>query len=217
VPSSRLPHPPFLNMATTILNDITIETPPAEYNGAFHSDMIILGGGKTVWEDYFTARELMPKAEIMCVNDIGTQFKAEQIHHMVSLHLGFFPATKLLRREKSMLEKYVNHCSIDGAGVDVVWRMQNVGGTGGLFATKIAMAMGSKHIIICGIPMDNTGHYFDPPDAVKNHTTKFSENHCNMKPWIDMKKSGIAMDRVRSMGGHTAGIFGKPTKEWVQT
>jgi hypothetical protein len=203
-------------MATVVQNDITIETPPTEYDGKFHANMIILGGGKTVWEDYFFARSIMPKSEIMCVNDIGGQFKAEHIHHMVSLHTGFFVATKLLRQEKSVNLDYRNHFPKAATGVDVVWRMQNVGGTSGLFATKIAVAMGSKHIILCGIPMDNTGHYFDPPNADGNHTTKFSQNNCNLVPWRDCKKSGLVMSRVRSMGGHTAHIFGKPTEEWAK-
>jgi hypothetical protein len=204
-------------MPTKILNDITISDPPAQYDGKSNANMIILGGGRTVWEDYFFARSIMSSAEIMCINDIGTQFKAEHIHHMVSLHVGFFPATKLLRREKGLLHKYVNHCTVKREGVDVVWRMQNAGGTSGLFATKIALAMGSKKIILCGIPMDNTGHYFDPPEAEKNRTTKFSAQNSTLAPWRDMKKSKLVMDRVRSMGGHTAGIFGKPTKEWVQS
>jgi hypothetical protein len=202
-------------MATVVQNDITINTPPVEYDGTDSPDMIILGGGKTVWEDYFSARSIMPESQIMCVNDIGGQFKVEQIHHMVSLHTGFFVATKLLRREKGMLKGYVNHFTKASPGVDVVWRMQNVGGTSGLFATKVAIAMGAQHIILCGIPMDNTGHYFDPPDATKNHTAKFSKNRCNLAPWIDMKKSKRVMSKVRSMGGHTAGIFGKPTAEWA--
>jgi hypothetical protein len=198
-----------------IVNDIVIDTPPDIANSDT-SNIIILGGGKTVWEDYFKAKEIMPSYKVMCVNDIGTQFKAEQIHHLVSLHKGFFPAVKLLRKEKSMYEKYITHCNVAAQDVDYVWRMENVGGTSGLFAVKVAMALGAKRIIICGIPMDNSGHYFDPPDAIKNHTTKFSENHCNLAPWIDLKKSKHAMQTVRSMGGHTASIVGTPTKEWAR-
>jgi hypothetical protein len=77
--------------------------------------------------------------------------------------------------------------------------------------------MGSKHIILCGIPADNSGHYFDPPTPEDNRTTKFSQNHSGFAEWRQMKKSALVMSRIRSMSGNTGNLFGKPTKEWVQS
>lgn len=115
-----------------------------------------------------------------------------------------------------MLESVCAHCDVTGVGVDCVWNMQSAGGTSGLFAVKIALALGSSKIIICGIPMDGSGHYFDPPDAKKNNTDDFS-NKAGFAPWHDVARIQIASDRVRSMSGRTAQLFGKPTKEWVQS
>jgi hypothetical protein len=206
-------------MATKIINDITISDPPSIAGGDC-PNMLILGGGKGLWEDYFAAREVMPSSHIMCVNDIAAQFKAEKIQHAVSLHHRLLPAVCIMRKEKGMLEKVCRHSSSRGAredSADVYWCMQNGGGTSGLFATKIAIAMGSKHIILCGLPIDSSGHYFDPPTPEDNRTTKFAENHSSFAEWRDMKKSKLVMSRVRSMSGNTGNLFGKPTKEWVQS
>ena len=199
-----------------IINDVVVNEPPS-IAGSDDNNILILGGAKCVWEDYFEACKLMPSHKIMCVNDIGGQFKAEPIHHMVSLHKGFFTATKLLRKEKSMLEKYYGHCSVQARDADYIWDMENVGGTSGVFATKVALAIGAKKIILCGIPMDNSGHYFDPPDASDNRTTKFGEQRGTLQPIREMKQfSQCVQQRVRSMSGNTAKIFGQPTQDWLR-
>ena len=151
----------------------------------------------------------------MCVNDIAGQFRAEPIHHAVSLHKRILPAVKLLRVEKSMLEKITTHSCLHHDGVDVVWNLHNSGGTSGLFAVKIALLLGYEKIIVCGVPMDNSGHYFDPDDVNVNQAAKFGDDKATIAPWSDIAKREVPKQRVRSMSGRTATILGKPTKEWV--
>jgi len=185
-------------------------------NGEY-PDMLILGGGVCVWDDYKQAREAMPKSYIMCVNDIGAQFKAEQIQHIVSLHHKLLNAVMAFRKEKSMLESVCSHSDIAASGVDCVWNIVNNGGTSGLFALKICLILGCKKIILCGIPMDGGGHYFDPPNASLNSTARF-DSKAMFYPWLDVHRDlGPIRERVRSMSGKTAKLFGKPTKEWVQS
>jgi hypothetical protein len=154
----------------------------------------------------------------MCINDIAGQFKAEPIQHIVSLHQRLIPALRIMRQEKDMTDKVITHSKKGGPEVDYTWNFKNSMASSGMFAMEIAMVIGSKHIILCGIPFDNSGHYFDPPVAEQNKTTKFAENHCNFGPWRKLaKRSPLIMERVRSMSGNTARLFGKPTKEWVQS
>jgi len=186
-------------------------------------NLILLGGGMCVWEDYAEARKLFAPTgyndsqyEIMCVNDIAGQFTEEKIHHAVSLHKRILPAVRLLRVEKSMLEKFTTHSNLAGDEVDVVWNLHNAGGTSGLYAVKIALLLGYKKIIVCGVPMDNGGHYYDPKDSsILNHTVRFASNKSSITPWRDLAKREIPQQRVRSMSGNTASILGKPTQEWA--
>lgn len=201
---------------TQVINDITIQDPIPMKLSETYPDILILGGGRTVYEDYFEARKVIPNSHIMCINDIAGQFRCEEIQHAVSLHTPILPAVQALRREKGCLEHVVTHSNICADGVECVWDLQNVGGTSGLFALKIALIMGSRHIILCGIPMDNSGHYFDPPEVNKKVQDVFA-TRSTKDPWNDMTRSSLVMSRVRSMGGNTALLFGKPTKEWVES
>jgi len=202
------------------INGIQIKEPlPDIMNGlnGEYPDMLILGGGTCVWEDYFAARKLLPKAYIMCINDIGAQFKVETIQHIVSLHPKLLNAVRAFRIEKSMIESVASHSNVKADGVNCVWNIANNGGTSGFFALKICLVLGCKKIILCGIPMDGGGHYFDPPDASLNSTTRFDSKATFYPWWQEMLSSPVALERVRSMSGKTAELFGKPTKEWVQS
>jgi hypothetical protein len=202
----------------TIINDVEINDPvPDGLINGWRGKLLILGGGKCVWDDYLEAREIFGgKGEyrIMCVNDIGAQFKAEPIQHAVSLHRRNLPAIRLMRKEKSMLEHVITHCHKPGPEVQCVWPIANVGGTSGMFAVKIALAMGFEKIIICGVPVDGSGHYFDPLNVNDNDSTTFTGS-AQIAEWREMASRKIAGARVRSMSGRSQAAFGKPTKEWA--
>ena len=210
--------PPRFFIMTQIINAIELGDPIPSiiHPSGDYPNMLILGGGRCVWEDYFAAREIMPTSYVMGVNDIAGQFKIEKMHHAVSLHGRVLPAIRGLRLEKGCCETICTHSDYPGAGITFVWKMQNSGGTSGLFALKIALALGCKKIILCGIPMDGSGHYFDPPDVRKNFAEVFG-SVSNFAPWRDVAKSQIAVDRVRSMSGKTASLFKEPTKDWVES
>lgn len=200
-----------------IINGIGIDDPVPSIAGQELGNLLILGGGKCVWEDYLEARALFGgkgSYHIMCVNDIALQFKAEPIQHAVSLHKRILPAIKGVRAEKGMLEPVTTHCHKPGPGVEERWSICNVGGTSGMFATKIAIVMGYKKIIVCGVPMDNNGHYFDPLNINDNNSTTF-KGSSNIVAWRELGETKIAKHRVRSMSGRTRATLGEPTKEWV--
>jgi hypothetical protein len=51
-------------------------------------------------------------------------------------------------------------------------------GTSTLNAVYLAILLAYKDILVCGVPMDNGPHYYDPPWHVTNFTTKN-----NVRPW----------------------------------
>ena len=206
----------------TDINGVYLNSAHNKVINSCSGNLLLLGGGKNVWNEYIEAKEFFDKTgynngtyQIMCVNDIAGQFKAEPIHHAVSLHKRILPAVRLLRREKSMLEDIVTHSHKAGPQIDIVWDMPNVGGTSGLFAVQVALALGYKKIIVCGVPMDNSGHYYDPDGVNINHATQFDVKS-NIMPWRQIASRPMPKVRVRSMSGRTAEVFGKPTEEWAK-
>lgn len=81
-------------------------------------------------------------------------------------------------------------------------------GTSGAFALKVALSdLGFDKAVLAGIPMDASPH-FDDEAAWKF----FGEYRST---WEQIK--GQVGDKVRSMSGWTAELFGRPTSEWVRT
>lgn len=209
-----------------VINGVNVEVNHKHPNKHIQSkvgNLLILGGGRCVWGDYEKARIFFDLTgynngsyEIMCVNDIATQFKAEPIHHAVSLHKGILSAVMPMRKEKAMFERVLRHSNADASNVDVNWAISNVGGTSGLFAVKIALVMGYMKIILCGIPMDCSGHYFDPVDSELNQAAQFKDKSV-LSPWRDAAQVDEFRERVRSMSGRTAGFLGEPTQEWARS
>jgi hypothetical protein len=128
-------------------------------SGRYTGPLLILGGGRTVWDDFAKVRPW--KGEIMAVNDAGMHVH-EDVKHWVSLHPAYFPGWRSFRTGHC-LNLPVCHAQRPAAGVDTAWDVVNVGGTSGLFACYIALMLGYDEIVLGGVPMDNSGHYFDPP------------------------------------------------------
>lgn len=178
---------------------------------------IILGCSKAVWDDYDAARRYFEKErhyDIIAINDIGIQFKSERIQHICSLHEAMPGPIRDLR--KIRIDGHCHtHSHKEHDGVDFVWNsLATNGGTSGIFAVKIAVAMGYHKIIVCGCGLDKTGHYYDPEKPEDNVNGWFDEP-CRM-PWKDLHKENEQVrNRVRVMSGELKELFGKPDHDWI--
>lgn len=85
------------------------------------------------------------------------------------------------------------------------------GGNTGYFAILTAAEMGYKRVILAGIPLDNSPHWYDPPEANGPQWLGIV-----YQQWMDYKMKVPFADNVRSLSGYTAFIFGDATKEWVK-
>lgn len=178
---------------------------------------IVLGCSKSVWEDYQEAKILFKDGkhyDIIAINDIGIQFKAEHIEHIVSLHHQMPGPIRALRNVRITNHPYT-HSQKAHEGVDFVWdKIATDGGTSAIFAAKIAVAMGYKKIVLCGCGIDKTGHYYDPEFPEDNDNGWF-DRACQM-PWEDMHKANKeAKKRIRFMSGHLMKIYGRPDYNWI--
>lgn len=181
------------------------ETPPRL--GRYHGELIILGGSRCVWEDYEKVRKR--GGDIMAVNDIGSHFKG-YIRHWVTLHPAYFPGWRTYRdgHHYGSGQPYLTHSQKEHKGVDVVWRVANLGGTSGLFATQVGLMMGYDRITLCGIPMNTEAHYFDPPGEERRDFTDKTAHGV----WREFSKQYFA-GRVKSVSGWTRELLGKPS--WI--
>ncbi len=174
-------------------------------------NLVILGGGRNVWDDLKAYKELFSKFDVMAVNDIAFQFSSE-INHAVSLHPEFLQAIRILRPINS-LGAFSTHSNKMKNGVTFSWDIPNVGGTSSLFACKIALLMGYEKIVLCGVPLDTSGHYFDPPEGDNQNNHGYHEQTF---VWQDFKRDALKSSRVKSMSGRTKKILGYPTEEWIK-
>lgn len=198
-----------------------------ELEGKFKGQLIITGSSECLWGDYLKAIKLTEKEDLMCVNLSVICFHFRDIKHLVSLHhnkmKNFYAAAMIQRTERAeyprqrrkhfinkSFKKILTHSINANVGVDLVWDIGNPGGTSGLFATQIALALGYEKIILCGIPINNSRRFYDSP----NHRFKY-EGISQQEPW--QIASRTFEDRVRSMSGKTKELLGEPTKEWLKS
>lgn len=175
-------------------------SPPSRL-GRFSGPLLVLGGGRCAWEDF--AKVDPWKGETMAVNDIGAHFHG-RIRHWVTLHPEYMPGWRTYR-EKHLYGQGVpamTHSNKMKDGVDVQWSVENVGGTSGLFACFIGLMLGYNEILLAGIPMDNTGHYFDAPQVRTDNEDK-AVSQC----WR-WARDNIFAGRVQSLSGNTKAWLG---------
>lgn len=177
-------------------------------SGCFSGPLLVLGGGRTVWDDYAKVRPW--KGEIMAVNDIGAHLH-DRIRHWVTLHPEYFPGWRHYREKHNYGDRVPPMCHSQKSreGVDVAWNFAAVGGTSGLFAVKVGLLLGYTEIVLAGVPMTGDGHYFDPPW----YKTEFADR-ANEMEW----KSAIRNyfnGRVTSLSGKTADWIGSARLELV--
>lgn len=159
-----------------------------------------------MWDDYarFKASTL-DKGEVMAINDIG-QYLHEPLRHWVSLHPEFFPGWRFFRERHLYSAGYSLDCHAQKtvAGVTVTWHIENIGGSSGLFGAYLGLMMGYEEIVLAGIPMDNTQHFFDPPWY--GHDLG---DRANELVWRDARDT-IFAGRVTSLSGRTREWLGEP-------
>ena len=171
--------------------------------GSCAGPLLILGGGRSVWEDFDRVRPW--KGEIMAVNDIGA-FLHERVRHWVTLHPEYFPGWRTYRQKHLYGQGIPATCHSHKSreGVDKVWPVENVGGTSGLFAVFIGLMLGYSEIVLGGVPMTDDGHFFDAPW----YRSDFQDKAISFV-WRQARDN-IFAGRVKSLSGNTRDWLGAP-------
>lgn len=180
--------------------------------GCFLGRLIIVGGGRCVWNDLESIgfhHGTLKSTDIMCINDIVMHFPG-RVKHFFSNDCTSTPhwlsARRRILSKTYGAIKYVHTCD---KGADYNWPWPGVG-TSALGAIYSGLAMGYESIVLCGIPLDDSGHYFDPPwigsDFMNNIGVMGSER---IACW-EIAKARIFNNKVTSCSGRTRKLLGSP-------
>lgn len=180
---------------------------PSKYLGKYSGRLIVLGGARCVWDDFLEVKKQGVKADLMAVNDVGLYCQLP-LQHWVSMHPDNLQLWRSLVHTHAMDCSAVLHSNKANQGRWPIydWQMYDPGAYSGLFAAQVGLCLGYEQIILCGVPQDQSGRFFDPPwvKGLTHGTDNTSKNafrhavHGNP----ELKRC------VRSMSGWTKELFG---------
>jgi hypothetical protein len=130
-------------------------------------EITIIGSGRNVWTD---VQGLSESPNVMCVNDMGMywpgRFKhwySNDVEQLIHWKQGRRRQFTSLFGNGAMLhscfmregpEYYeVKHWPFPGQG------------SSGVVAILVALGLGYTHLTLAGMPFDNSGHFYDPPES----------------------------------------------------
>ena len=175
--------------------------------------LVVVGGARCVWDDL---KQLGIRGgaenngyDIMCINDIIMHYPG-RVRHFFSNDHRWTPKWLDARREFITRDfgnvDYIHTCGVGGR---YCWPWPG-NGTSALGATYTGIALGYSPIVLCGIPLDNGPHYFEPPWITTNFNNEVPEYNAQMKYWGKAKET-IFNGKVKSCSGRTRELLGSPT------
>lgn len=172
--------------------------------------LVIVGSGRCVWDDL---EQLLPvTCDVMAVNDMIMHYP-DKLTHAYSNDFDMLNNWVAARRPmfKQLDGKVRTHCCFPCPGAEI----HNVKGHGssGLNAIYVGLELGYDEIIVCGVPLDNNGHYFDAPWIRTNFEneipTKKRPGADQIRFWSRAKET-VFKGKVFSMSGRTGDLLGRP-------
>ena len=158
-----------------------------------------------MWDDLEAAQKILTEFDVAAVNDAGVEFSGH-LSFWATLHQEKFAIWQRHRaqRRRDMGCLMVSRRKHANTRIDRVvperWR-----GSSGLYAVQVAMTLGYTRMVLCGIPMDKTPHFF------RNEAWQAASRY--RLGWKDAVSE--IHEHVRSMSGWTRGLLGAPSVEWL--
>lgn len=173
---------------------------------------LILGGARCVFKDQKRALELFTPDLIICINEMGRDYP-ETFDHWVSMHpqIDKFPhwigERKQAGRPDAKQLWIPRHREMHSKVKYEVGRVPSWGGSSGMLACTLCIAMLDCDAVLAGVPMQaDAAHYHDDTpwtDAVHYHG--------HWRRYLDKLKG-----RIKSMSGWTQELLGAPDEEWIR-
>ena len=135
--------------------------------GSESGQLVICASGHSIWSDLervpgYIKDKWEQSFDIMAVNDAGMHIP-HRLKHWYS-NDAWIKRWRPARRERFGENDTTNediklHSCF---GIVINWGWPG-GGTSSLNAVMTGLALGYEKIYLCGVPLDDNGHYFDPP------------------------------------------------------
>lgn len=170
---------------------------------------LVCGAGRSLWSDLAAVSGL--RADVVAVNFVGFCLR-DPPAHWASIDSDMFQFMLGLRIDESRrwengrlkcaagIETHGMHAA---PGVRHLWPLPR-DGSSGLFSVRVALGMGYAPVIVCGCPLDNSGHFYEQPDAVPIEATDYTGYR---EAWEKAARVEFR-DRVRAVSGWLRDLMG---------
>lgn len=191
---------------------------PADQVGRFAGQRcLVLASAACVWDDVMALGVIGDQNNgwhTMCVNDIAMHWPGV-VNHLYSNQHRWIPHWVGARRETidghKVRERWgpIGATHSCGQGGQYTWPWPGHG-TSTLNAVYTALALGYSKVVLCGAPLDNSPHYFEPPWC----RSKFEREvgltvQGGLVHW-SQAAAKVFKGRVFSMSGRTKELLGAP-------
>jgi len=146
--------------------------------------LIIVGSGRCVWDDL---EQLLPiECDVMAVNDAIMHYPYK-LTHAYSIDNSMLNEWVAARRpwHKKLDGLVRKHCMFKCPNAER--QILKVHANSGINAIHRGLDLGYTEIIVCGVPVDNSGHYFDPPWIETNYDKEKDHLHYCHAPEFEGK------------------------------
>lgn len=166
--------------------------------GTYKGTCVIVGSGGSMWNDYDKIKD--KGFDIMGVN-VGGQFIPD-LTHLFSWHCYQISAISKFRKAEFYGKTFLTHSVREYDGIDYVWYLSGGASMSGISAIDLCVLLGYENIILCGVPMDDSGYFYGRP---KNPEV------CDKYRQEEVRRLKVKFgDRVKSLSGYTKEVFGEP-------
>lgn len=186
---------------------------PAGWKLADYEDksLLIACTGRKVWKDL---NQIDYSAmDVMCVKDTIIHFPgpinhafsqhADQLVHFVEIRKMRNPST---RRQTNEIMVHTSH-ETKYPGVHA-WNLPGHG-TSSLGAVYVGLALGYERVVLCGCPLDDAGHYYDPLEVRTQFVQRIPDRNGGPRFWEHAAKH-VFKGKVKSLSGRTRELLGAP-------
>jgi hypothetical protein len=168
---------------------------------------LILGGAPSVWTELATAKAMLGAGGYVVVAaNLAGRDAPDRIDAWASLHSDLIAGWAADRKGNADFRAFAPTRHPDALAAEIV--PERWAGSSGLYAAQVALyEVGASAAILCGVPMDSSAGHFAIPGPWAS-TTSYRRAFEAALPAIG--------GRVRSMGGWTSQLFGRPEPEWIE-
>jgi len=178
--------------------------------GKFSGRLLLVAAGRCAWDDVEAAGMAgNSDLPVMAINQMGLHWPGPLLHLYSNDRkvLEHIPGLRAQYRREHPQVRHIHSC---GSGGTHRWPWPGHG-TSTLNACYTALALGYDEVWLCGAPLDNSGHYFDPPWVKTNFAAEVTAVGGFPRYWTNAARH-IFAGRVKSFSGRTRELLGAPAR-----